>query len=259
MATATDLAAHPIDGGKWADAYPAPRERALARHAPQDIVERLESGQKHGVDIVVVDVRRADCKVRVWWRSDSDTCRNGPLGGFVSIARSAGGGEDDPTDSGMLPTPLNTPEYASRSFPAPSTCPRTRCTSQHRHSCTCWHLSSSLCSTAIAQTAADRVRLAGTPMHCSSTSASTTTRSQREWGLSWAASWRGRRRTGWGPWRSAARGGARPMLGTRRYSCNTHIHTPHTGHCKHFRFRDGIQRRLRDLCSTDRVYYTWRA
>lgn len=58
---------HPINANDWAKAYPEPRARTptLTSITPREIEQRLDQGQKHGIDFVIVDVRRTDCTAMI--------------------------------------------------------------------------------------------------------------------------------------------------------------------------------------------------
>lgn len=55
---------HPINAKGWMNAYPVPRERSLRQIEVAELHKMLE-GQVQGDsnEVIVVDVRRADCEV----------------------------------------------------------------------------------------------------------------------------------------------------------------------------------------------------
>jgi arsenical-resistance protein 2 len=49
----------------WHAAYPAPRNKNPHSISREDLLQRLESGQKSGKDFLLVDLRRTDHEVSV--------------------------------------------------------------------------------------------------------------------------------------------------------------------------------------------------
>lgn len=51
------------DKPSWHAAYPAPRNKQPTGISAQDLLSRLQRGEKLGVDILLVDLRRTDHEV----------------------------------------------------------------------------------------------------------------------------------------------------------------------------------------------------
>ena len=49
---------------EWYEAYPDPRNQSPAAVSRQDLLQRLQNGQKSGIDFLLIDLRKVDQKVR---------------------------------------------------------------------------------------------------------------------------------------------------------------------------------------------------
>lgn len=57
------------DKPSWHAAYPAPRNKQPAAISAQELLGRLQNGEKVGIDMLLIDLRRTDHEVSLFLRS----------------------------------------------------------------------------------------------------------------------------------------------------------------------------------------------